>query len=517
MSTPPRTTLVKEIATSIAVAVGYFAMCLFGLSLDVTAGVGSVWPASGLLTGILLLAPRDSWGAIGAGAFIGGVAANLGVGFNFATSIGYVLINLGESFLANWLVRRYAPDAVRLRQPSDLFVLVGYCALAAVSAGAPIAAAWASLTANAHFWTALRTWWIADVSGITLIAPVILAMGRRPETRVSWSLSRIIEGAALLAGVTIGSWWIFLVPHEPLGPFTQPLPLMPFLVWAAIRFSVSGSAWAMLLTSGFCVWGTRLGLGPYATDDTLFAHLYVQAFGWMGSLAALSLATAVDSAKRSALLHRDLALKLQSAAEAERARLSHELHDDIAQKLAALKMQLELNHLLGEQRRTETDAVAAVDSLIGDVRALSFSLRPAPFEEGRLVPALAMLARTEGRRAGLRVLIDTPCDEVPISRECELACYRVVRESVINIVKHARAHHLTVSALLHADFFSVRIVDDGTGFDVAPAARQAVLDGHLGLIGMQERIEQVGGTLRIRSKRGGGTMVECRVPLTATV
>ena len=67
------------------------------------------------------------------------------------------------------------------------------------------------------------------------------------------------------------------------------------------------------------------------------------------------------------------------------------------------------------------------------------------------------------------------------------------------------------------DFFSVRIVDDGTGFDVAPAARQAVLDGHLGLMGMQERLEEVGGTLKIRSRRGGGTMVECRVPLTATV
>ena len=352
-----RTSLVTDIATPIAVALGYFAMCWLGLSLDVTAGVGSVWPASGLLTGILLLAPRDKWIAIGAGAFIGGLAANLGVGFNSVTSIGYVLINLGESFVANWLVRRYAPDAVRLRQPSDLFALIGCCALLAVSAGAPIAAGLASLTVNAHFWTALRTWWTADVSGVILFAPVVLAMGLRSEDRVSWSPSRLGEGVALLAGVTIGSWWIFLAPHDSLGPFTQPFTLLPFLVWAAIRFGVSGSAWTMLLISGFCVWGTRLGLGPYATDDTLLAHLSVQAFGCMVSIATLSLATAVDSAQRSALLHRDLALKLQSAGEAERTRLSHELHDDIAQKLAALKMQLELDQLLGQNRRTDTDAV----------------------------------------------------------------------------------------------------------------------------------------------------------------
>ena len=502
-------------ATAIAVTLGYFAMCWLGLSLDLTAGVGSVWPASGLLTGLMLLAPRERWAVIGAGAFIGGLAANLAVGFNSVTSVGYVLINLGESVLATWLVRRHAPDAVRLRQPSDVFVLIGYCAVAAASAGAPIAAALASVTANAHFWTALRTWWTADVSGVILIAPVILALGIRSERRVSWSPSRLGEGVALLAGAAIGSWWIFLVPHAEFGPFTQPFPILAFLVWAAIRFGVPGSTWTMLLISSFCVWGTRLGLGPYATDDTLLAHLSVQGFGCMMTLATLSLATAVDSARRSALLHRDLALKLQTAAEDERVRLSHELHDDIAQKLAALKMQLELDQLLGQTRRTEGDAVGAVDGLIADVRELSRSLRPAPFEEGRLIPALATLARAEGRRAGLRVLIDTPFDEVPLSRECELTCYRVAREAVTNIVKHARAHHLAVSALTHADFFSVRIVDDGAGFDVAPAARQGVLDGHLGLMGMQERIEQVGGTLKIRSRRGGGTMVECRVPLMA--
>jgi glucose-6-phosphate-specific signal transduction histidine kinase len=519
VSTSTRTSLVNDIAASIAVALGYFAMCWLGLALDVTAGVGSVWPASGLLTGILMLAPRHRWVAIASGAFIGGVAANLAVGFSFVTSLGYVLVNLGESFVANWLMRRYAPDAVRLRQPSDVFALIGYVALVAVSAGAPIAAALASLTSNAHFWTVLRTWWTADVSGAILIAPVILASCRRSDRhrQPTWAPSRVIEGATMLASAAIASWWIFLVPHGSPGLLEQPFPLIAFFVWAAIRFGVLGSAWTMLVISGFCIWGTHIGFGPYATADTLLAHLSVQAFACMVSIVSLSLATAVESATRSAMLHRELALTLQSAVEAERARLSHELHDDIAQKLAALKMQLELDQLLGQNRQTSTDSVAAVDGLIGNVRELSRSLRPAPFEEGQLIPALATLAKTEGRRAGLRVLIDAPADEVPLSREAELACYRVVREAVINIVKHARAHHLAVSALTHANFFSVRIVDDGTGFDVAPAARQAVLDGHLGLMGMQERLEQVGGTLRIRSRRGGGTMVECRVPLVAIV
>jgi signal transduction histidine kinase len=505
------------LATAIAMALGYFAMCWLGLSLGVAAGVGSVWPASGLLTGVLLLAPRERWAAIGVGALAGGVAANLGVGFNSVASVGYVLINLGECYVANWLVRRYAPDAVRLRHPSDVFVLIGYFALLAVSAGAPIAAALASASSNAHFWTVLRTWWTADASGIVLIAPVILAMSRWPEMTQRWSRLHTIETAALLVSVGAASWWIFLVPHASFGAFVEPFLLMPFIAWASIRFGVLGSAWTMVLMSAFCIWGTHVGRGPYATSDTLLAHLSVQAFGCMMSILALCLATAVEAAKRSALLHRELVLKLQSAGEVERARLSHELHDDIAQKLAALKMQLELDHLLGQKRRTVVDSVAAVESLIGDVRAISRALRPAPFEEGQLIPALSALAKIEGRKAGLRVLIDAPVEDVTLSRNVELACYRVVREAVTNIVKHARAHHLAVSAMAHADFFSVRIVDDGTGFDVAPASRRAALDGHLGLMGMQERVEQVGGTLKIRSRKGTGTMVECRVPLMANV
>jgi signal transduction histidine kinase len=211
----------------------------------------------------------------------------------------------------------------------------------------------------------------------------------------------------------------------------------------------------------------------------------------------------------------ELALQLETAVDAERSRLAHELHDDIAQKLVALKMQLELDDK--HDGRSTSEYVDAVDHLISDVRALSRSMRPAPFEEGQLIPALATLARAEGRRAGLRVVVDARVNDVPLSRDVELACYRVVREAVTNIVKHARARHLAVSAILHAGVFAVRVVDDGTGFDVAPTTRKAVLDGHLGLMGMRERIDQVGGTLKIRSVCGAGTLVECRVPLMTTV
>ncbi len=390
--------------------------------------------------------------------------------------------------------------------------------MAVAAVGAVLAAMLASVALSAEFGTALRTWIVADISGIVTIAPVVLMIARRADSASRWTPGRVAEGALQIAMLSAASWWIFLSPHPPLpAPLTQPFLLLPFAVWAAIRFGVPGTVWSLLVMNGFCLGGTSLGLGPFAADSALQAHLSAHVFSSVVSLFFLSLATSVESTQRAERLHHELARQLESAGDVERARLAHELHDDIAQKLVALKMQLELDHLAAQPGQSNEAFVGALDRLISDVRALSRSMRPAPFEEGQLLPALTTMVRAEGRRAGLRVLVDAPVDEVHLSRDVELACYRVVREAVTNIVKHARANHLAVSALMQAGVFAVRVVDDGTGFDVVPAARKAVRDGHLGLMGMQERLEQVGGLLKIRSRRGGGTMVECCVPVMTTV
>ena len=318
-------------------------------------------------------------------------------------SVGFALINLVESLAAALLVRRVTPDAIRLRHPADVISLSALCG-AVATGGAILAAtlAWAAL--DAHFWTALRTWIAADISGMVTIGPVVLAIVRRTDTASPWTPRRVAEGALMLMVVGAASWWIFFSPHTAIQtPLTQPFPLLALAIWAAVRFGVPGTIWSLLIINSLCLWGTSLGCGPYATGLALQAHMTVQLFSCAVSLLFLVLATSVESTQRSVRLHRELALQVQSAADAERSRLAHELHDDIAQKLAALKMQLELDRLKTQKGRSTDEFVGAVDHLIADVRALSRSMRPAPFEEGHLIPALATLARTEGRRAGLRV------------------------------------------------------------------------------------------------------------------
>jgi signal transduction histidine kinase len=513
--------LIVNAVRVIGMAVAYFVAAYAGLRIDVASGAASVWPASGLLLGVLLLTPVRFTRSILIGTLVGGVAANLSAGFGAATSLAYTCINLGEGLAGRWLVRRYFPDAPRLSDPVNAIGLMAAGSVAAIG-GASIAALVATYTGQADTLSVLVIWAGADIAGVLTVAPVILAtadaVGDREERLPDAGL---VEAIVLYVALIAVSVWLFLRPHpSPLDQFTNPLVFLPLVAWAAIRFEVVGAAWAIFIVNMFSVWGASLGLGPsFEFGPAPLTTLIVQARIGVTGIVALSLGAAVGAARRSAAIHKRLAFELQSAADAERTRLSHELHDEVAQRLAALKMQLQLADLASDEERPKTLApfVPIVDGLLSYVRQISHSLRPAPFDRGQLVPALAAMARTEGQRGGLCVLIDSPTAELSLPREIELICYRVVREAVSNVVKHARARNVAVSLSRRLDSLVVSIVDDGRGFDVAPTTRQAVRDGHLGLVGMRERLSRVGGTLTVTSTPGAGTTVVCLVPLGVVV
>jgi two-component system sensor histidine kinase UhpB len=504
-------------ATALGMGLVYFLACSLALSIDVTNGAASVWPASGLLFGVLLLIPRRFVPAVLFGSLIGGTAANLGVGFAAATSVGYVLINLGEGLAGTWLVRRYCPDAPRLSQPLNGFALIA-CGVTATLGGALIAATLAAQTSHARWFGVFGTWAGSDATGVVIVTPVILATaGAVSELRRPFPRWRLLEALFILALLIVTSAYLYLWKHPSrLDQFANPLLILPLIAWAAVRFEATGAAWAVLIVNAFCIWGTALGYGPvFDLTPSSLVNVVVQARVGVTGMVALSLGAAVGAARRSAAVHRRLALELQAAADRERSRLSHELHDEVAQKLAALKMQLQLTDIAPEldRRKSTASSVAIVNELLAEVRAMSHSLRPAPFDEGQLMPALNALAKSEGTRGGITVLIESPDNELSLPHDIELVCYRVVREAIANVVKHARARNVCVLLDCESNHLTLSVVDDGRGFDVAPTTRQAVRDGHLGLVGMRERLSRVGGTLSVNSTIGQGTTVTCLVPL----
>ncbi len=498
----------------------YFFACYIALSIDVTNGAASIWPASGLLLGVLLLCPDRAVPSVILGTLIGGVAANLTVGFEATTSIGYTCINIGEGLTARWLVRRYWPDAPRLTHPTNGLALIA-CGLAAACAGALVAGAVAHFTSDADWVRVAAIWAGSDGAGIVIVTPVIVAtaavIGEIPSPLPRW---RVVEAVILLAVTVAASNELYLSAHPSfMDQVANTLVTLPLVAWAAIRFEAVGAAWAIFVVNAFCIWGTATGRGPlFDVAPQSVVNMIMQARVSVTGIVALSLGTAVGAARRLAAVHRRLALELQSAVDVERTRLSHELHDDVAQRLAALKMQLQLDARCPDAGSPASSAssVAIVDDLLVNVRSLSHSLRPAPFDSGQLLPALTALARTESNRSGLSVVVDSRAAEWSIPHDVELACYRVVREALTNVAKHARASHVAVSLSCHTDRLTFSVVDDGRGFDVGPTTRQAVRDGHLGLVGMRERVGHVGGTLTVSSTPGAGTTITCLVPLGAS-
>ncbi len=280
----------------------YFLACYVALSIDVTNGAASVWPASGLLFGVLLLTPNRFVPSILAGALLGGIAANLSVGFAAATSIGYTFVNLGESLAGRWLVRRYFPDAPRLSQPLNGFALIA-CGVAASIAGAFIAATLAHFTTDASWIKVLGTWAGSDAAGIVIVTPVILAtagaLSELPSRLPRW---RVIEALFILAVVVGVSSWLYLLKHPSrLDQFVTPLAILPLIAWAAIRFEAAGAAWAIFIINTFCIWGTALGNGPlFDLTSSSLANLMIQARVGITGMVALSLGAAMGAERRSA-------------------------------------------------------------------------------------------------------------------------------------------------------------------------------------------------------------------------
>jgi len=214
---------------------------------------------------------------------------------------------------------------------------------------------------------------------------------------------------------------------------------------------------------------------------------------------------------------RSLTRRLEDAKEEERRRIARELHDEMGQALSAVKINLKALGRLSEDTTTSErigDALSLVDGIIGHVRTLSLDLRPPLLDELGLVVALRGYAEGQSVRAGVDISVEANAEAGDIPAEIAIAAFRIVQESVHNVLRHAPdAHSVTVSVRRDPQRLSVTVRDDGRGFDLAAALERAATGGHLGLLGMRERVEALGGSFEIETEPGRGTAVHAGIPL----
>lgn len=211
-------------------------------------------------------------------------------------------------------------------------------------------------------------------------------------------------------------------------------------------------------------------------------------------------------------LRRQLLEGVITAQEDERRRIARELHDSTSQSLTSLKVGLRnLEHQCHEcaQRPHLMDMHRVVDVTLDEVHALAVQLRPAVLDDLGLEAALERYIRQWQARHHLPVDLLVHLGDQRLPEGLETALYRIIQEAFTNIARHAQAH--TVSVLVERKQQEVVVVieDDGLGFEPA----QVNKDGHLGLLGMQERAELVGGRLTIESATGKGCSLFIRMPL----
>ena len=206
-----------------------------------------------------------------------------------------------------------------------------------------------------------------------------------------------------------------------------------------------------------------------------------------------------------------------TAQEEERNRLARELHDDTIQNLIALKQRVQsARRKIGQDPATLEKQLAELQALLEttmqEVRRFSRDLRPIYLEEAGLVSALEALAR-DISRDGVPTAFELEGEPSRLPLKTELALYRMVQESLNNVVKHANATQARVEVDFADHNVVIRVKDNGIGFDVPSRVSNLSEGGHYGLMGMQERAQLVGARLDIRSQPGRGTViqVECAV------
>lgn len=236
---------------------------------------------------------------------------------------------------------------------------------------------------------------------------------------------------------------------------------------------------------------------PRFTDDDLR----------LAEIFAARAAVAVDLSEQ---VSRDAVRRIVAAQELERRRLARELHDETGQALTSILLGLKSIEDAGDADAARAAARELRDHVVlalQDVRRLALELRPKALDDFGLVSALERLAETFQEATGIHVELEAGMSRNRLPEEIETALYRIVQEALTNVVKHAEATRVSVVLTRRDGAVAVIVEDDGRGFDPERTDGDGV-----GLLGMRERIELLGGRLVVESSPTAGTTLAAEVP-----
>jgi PAS domain S-box-containing protein len=208
----------------------------------------------------------------------------------------------------------------------------------------------------------------------------------------------------------------------------------------------------------------------------------------------------------------ELSTSMQNVREEQRARISRELHDELGQLLTGVRMEVSwLGGRLRPEQRELIDKVSSVkgliDQTIASVRRISSELRPLVLDDLGFAAAASWYVDQFSARTGLPVTLDLPADDPELGSALATALFRVLQESLTNVARHAEASKVEVRLSLKGDAWALSIRDNGVGFEHDPGRIRDI-----GLVGMRERVQILGGWFSVITAPGEGTSIEAVIP-----
>ncbi|TMB97739.1 MAG: hypothetical protein E6J42_07300 [Chloroflexi bacterium] len=295
-------------------AVVYLVAAKLGLKLAfVHPSATAVWPPTGIALAAFLVFGYRVWPGIFAGAFL----ANVMTEGTVATSLGIAAGNTLEGLTGAYLVDRFAGGTHAFDRPQDIlkFAVLAGTISTMVSATVGVTSLSLGGFANwADYGSIWLTWWLGDATGVLLVAPLSVLWLTHP--RVHWRRDQVREAACLLLCLVVvgqavfGGWMPVIVKNYQLDYLCVPI-----LVWAAFRFGQRETATAAVLLSGFALWGTMRGFGPFARDTPNESLLLVQVFMGITAMLAMAFAEVVSERTRIEAKREGTLLELQHAHE----------------------------------------------------------------------------------------------------------------------------------------------------------------------------------------------------------
>ncbi|MBO9540654.1 MASE1 domain-containing protein [bacterium] len=524
------------------VAVVFFLTGKLGLLLAAVSfdTVATIWPPSGFALWAVLLGGSGMW----QGVFLGSLVLNL-LRLPWYAALGVAATSTLAAILsARWLRHKGFDD--RLSRMRDVFMLAGVVAfLNPTFAGTlgVLCNVWGAVVPWDRYGAAWWMWWVGDLMGILIVAPLLLTW--RPAPLPAWRSWRVIEVVALTFSLIVVGVLVFgseLSVARLAYPYTYLL--FPLLIWSAVRFGPRGAAGASFLVSVLAIAGTAQGGGPFVRETLSHSLLFLQVFIGLQAMTALLLAGAISELRLATAEIARRNAELEQAKELDRLKnnfvnaVSHEIRTPLTSIMGYAEfLEDELGGPLTQDQREFVHQLSQgakrLEYLVSDlldfarIEAGTFHVRIVPSDFSIKLAEILESLRPQAEAARLTIKAEMPPNPLPIAMDAE-RIGQVLTNLLHNAIKFTPPEgDIRVKVQAQDEALVCEVSDTGIGIaaqdlprlfqrfmQLENGVKRGVGTG-LGLNISKTIVEAHGGTIGVRSEEGAGSTFWFSLPLSS--